>query len=355
MKIKNVEVWQEELKFTEPYTIAYETYSSSINIYVRIETNLGLSGFGCAAPDFHVTGETPETVYKTITEVLIPNLINNDPCRYIYLIEKLKKLSPKNPSALAAVDIALYDFLGKYAHLPVWKLLGGYRKKIATSVTIGIKSLRETMEDAEEYIKAGATILKLKGGLDVDADIEKLYKLREKYGRKLRLRFDANQGYSVDEALRFIKLQEDFIRLELLEQPVSSLNSRLFGKVTERSTIPIMADESILNLADAFHMVKHNFTDMINIKLMKTGGITEAMHINSVARAADIDVMTGCMDESALGIAAGLHFALSRPNVLYADLDSHFGLVNDPAAGIVKYKDGYLYPSSDDGFGWNGP
>jgi L-alanine-DL-glutamate epimerase-like enolase superfamily enzyme len=127
------------------------------------------------------------------------------------------------------------------------------------------------------------------------------------------------------------------------------------GNISRESSIPIMADESILGLTDAFHLMRHDLVDMINIKLMKTGGITDAIHINSIGRAAGVEVMVGCMDESALGIAAGLHLALSRPNIIYADLDGHFDLVNDPASNLLKFKNGYLYPNPGDGFGWNGP
>lgn len=354
MKITHVEIWKQVMPLKVPYTIAYDTYSSVTAVFIRIETDSGLSGFGTAAPDFHVTGETPESVFACLENSIKPFLLHKEALRYLYLADKIKKLIPKNRAARAAVDMALYDVLGKYARLPVWKLLGGFRKRIATSLTIGILPLNETLEMAEKYIKLGARILKLKGGISLDEDLEKLYKIREKFGNSIRLRFDANQGFSELDSFQFVKAIEE-ISIELLEQPVPIGNSVMMGNISRKSTTPIMADESILGLTDAFHLVRHNLIDMINIKLMKTGGLTDAIHINSVGRAAGVEVMVGCMDESALGIAAGLHLALSRPNIIYADLDGHFDVEDDPAENLLEFRKGYLYPNAGYGFGWNGP
>lgn len=353
MRIKSVTARVADLKLSEPYTIAYETVNSCQNVFLRIETNTGHTGFGCAAPDLQVTHETAETVMLGFRETVEPFLRGVDIFSYTRVLEELKLAlysSRPSSSCLAMVDMAFYDLMAKKAGEPLYRLLGGYRESIPTSITIGIMSVENTLKKAAEFRDKGFFIFKLKGGSNVDEDIEKILKLRETFGPQVELRFDANQGYSVADAIRFIDETED-ATVELLEQPTDRENEPSLQKISETIPVPVMADESLMTLKDAFRLTRHDRIDMINIKLMKTGGILEALHINSVAKAAGVEAMVGCMDESELAISAGLHFSLSRANIIYADLDGHLDLEEDPFAGCFSLKEGVLYPNDKPGLG----
>jgi L-alanine-DL-glutamate epimerase-like enolase superfamily enzyme len=338
------------MKLLEPYTIAYETIEKTTNIFIRLETNTGIVAYGCAAPDEPVTGETPSDVLEALREVAIPLLEGADPLRRLRLLLKLKQQIPDRPSARAAVDIALHDLLGKVAEQPLWRVMGGYRDRISTSITVGIMDVAETAARAREFVQKGFRAIKIKTGKNLEEDIERVFRVREAIGRGVALRCDANQGYTVSEAIEFVERTRS-AKIEILEQPTPKQQPDLMGRVVASAPMAVMADESLMSLRDAFSLARKGLADMVNVKLMKVGGIDEALQINAVALSARLEVMVGCMDESALAIAAGLHYALARPNVAYADLDGHLDLEGDLFAGTVILKNGYLYPKDAPGLG----
>ena len=148
MKITRLECWAHAMPLTEPYTIAYETIRHAVNVFLKVETDNGLAGWGCAAPDMAVTLETPEMVMTAFHDVIEPYLRGADPFHYARLLAELRKQLPYQPSALAMVDMMLFDLMAQKADEPLYKLLGGFRNCIATSITIGILPVAETVERA---------------------------------------------------------------------------------------------------------------------------------------------------------------------------------------------------------------
>jgi L-alanine-DL-glutamate epimerase-like enolase superfamily enzyme len=350
MPIRSLTVARLRMPLANPYTIAYETVVAAENILVRVRDERGRSGFGVAAPDEAVTGETLEASARAIDEVIRPHVVGTDPERVARLSVSLERLARKAPAARAAVEMAVWDLLGRRAGLPLYRLLGGFRTRIITSVTIGISSLRETLAEARERMGQGFQVLKIKGGRNVDEDVERLLRLRELVGPRIRLRFDANQAYTAEQALELVE-RTKAARLEVIEQPTPRDELRALRTVQRKSPIPVMADESILDLFDAFRLARGRLADLVNVKLMKVGGILPALSAISVGHSSGLSVMVGCMDESELGIAAGLAVALARPGVVAADLDGHLDLEGDPASGILRLTRGMLHPSPAPGLG----
>lgn len=353
MRITAVEAWREDLPLREPYRIAYETIDRCEVVFVRLLTDGSATGLGSGTPDPALTGETAADTLAAAEDVARPLLEGEDALRPGLHLERLRGRLAGRPAARAAVDLALHDLLGRAAGLPLWRLLGGYREAMPTSVTIGIVPADETVERARELVGRGFRCLKVKGGDDPEADADRMRRVREAVGEGIELRFDANQGYTVDGALLFVERTRD-VGIELLEQPTPAGEPDLLGRVTEAVHLPVMADESLLGLREAFRLARGEMVDMINIKLQKIGGIAEALRVNAVARAAGLETMVGCLDEPALGIAAGLAFGLASPNVAYADLDGHLDLAEDPTAGAVVLEDGLLRPTDLPGLGLEG-
>ncbi|MCB9743482.1 MAG: dipeptide epimerase [Alphaproteobacteria bacterium] len=350
MRISRVEVLRLPLTLREPYTIAYETISSAENVLLRLITERGHVGLGVAAPDEGVTGESLEICARALREVAEPLLHGADGARRMPLVEALNDALPGAPAARAAVDMALFDLLGKRAGMPVWRLLGGYRDHVHTSVTLFIEPPERAVARARDFVAQGFRALKIKGGQDVEEDIARVNAVRAAVGPQVELRYDANQGYSAEQAERFHHGTQE-VGLSVFEQPTPARELDLMRRVVGAVRAPVMADESVQTLADAFLFAHNEAMDMVNLKLAKVGGIDAALLINGVARAAGVEVMVGCMDEAALSIACGLAFALSRRNVELADLDGHLDFTDDPSAACVTLREGALWPSEAPGFG----
>ena len=321
MGIQQIEVYPVTLKYKEPFRIAAGASTESHNVIIKILTDYDVVGWGEASPSERVTGETAETVVK-ILDKIAPKLIGKCPLRIEQNVELMDSLVEGNPAAKAAIDMALHDILGKTARKPLFMLMGGYRTQVLTDVTLSIKSPKEMARDAVKAVKRGFKALKVKVGVNPAEDLERIKMIREAVGETVELRIDANQGWTPKQAIDVLNKMEKF-NIQFAEQPVPAEDLKGLIKVKRNSPIPIMADESVHSPEDALCLIQAEAVDLINIKLMKSGGILKGMKIAAVAESADIPCMVGCMGESDIGIAAGAHLAAAVKNIQYADLDSN--------------------------------
>jgi len=347
MRIARIETWREDIPLTRPYEIAFRRTDAVGNAFVRLIPEKGQAGLGCAAPEHHVTGETLDDCVAALDVAQLDWLQGADVRELPRLLRELAGHLPDAPAARAAIDMALHDLLARQLEIPLVRLLGQCHDQLPTSITIGIMSLEETLEEAREYWERGFRHLKVKTGQDVESDISRLQALRERYGQQIHIRVDPNQGYDETALLHFLKETAD-CNLEFVEQPLPVAHDmRALPRWVQDQ---LAADESLLSPDDALRLAAPpRACGIFNIKLMKCGGLGPARRIGEMGELAGIDLMWGCMDESRISIAAALHAALAAPNTRYLDLDGHLDLASDPARGGFSLEKGQLRPSMGPG------
>ncbi len=351
MKIKSIKSWAADLGNTKPYTIAFKTVDEVNNAFVEITLDNGLTGIGAGNPSEYVTGEYFESCVDTLKESNISFLVGRDIRELNQLAYEVWQKFPKNPAARAALDIALHDAFTKYLGVPLVKFLGQKIQSLPTSNTIGIKNVEETLKEAQEYGERGFRVLKVKLGIDLEEDIERMVKLREKFGKKFIIRIDANQGYTSEKTIEFYN-KTKHLDIELIEQPLPAKEIDAMKELPNNIRKIIAADESLLTPQSAMALVKPPLaTGIFNIKLMKCGGISQALKIADIGAHEGVELFWGCNDESIISITAALHAAFACANTKYIDLDGSLDLARDVVKGGFILKDGMMYCSDKPGLG----
>jgi len=350
-KIKDIRVWSADLGNTKPYTIAFKTVDQVRNAFVEITLDTGLTGIGSGNPSEYVVGENLSQCLEALHESNLEFLLGKDIRELNQLQFEVWKKFPRNPSARAALDIALYDLFTKYLGIPLVRYLGQKITFMPTSNTIGIKNVDETLREASDYIANGFKILKVKLGKDLDEDIERLVKLREKFGSEIVIRIDANQGYDAAQTMQFYQ-RTTALNIELIEQPLPAKAVTEMKALPEHVRARVAADESLITPKDALELVKPpRAAGIFNIKLMKCGGVSQALKIADIAQAENVDLFWGCNDESIVSITAALHAAFACANTKYIDLDGSLDLGRDVVTGGFILKNGVMYCSEEPGLG----
>jgi L-Ala-D/L-Glu epimerase len=308
-----------ELTLSTPFRIAREVQYTAPNVVAEL-TYRDYTGYGEAAPSAYY-GENTETV--NIALAAFADKLGDDPFLLEEILQNLEKTIRLHPSAKAAIDMALYDLVGKILGVPVYRLLGLNAAKAArTSFTIGIDTPAEMAKKARQA--SNYPILKIKVG--TKNDIENLKAIRDVSSAIIRV--DANTGWTPKEAIKNIEALVPY-NIEFVEQPVLAHDLAGLKMVRDNSPLPIIADESCVSIHDIPRLSE--CVDGVNLKLMKHGGIHTVLKMIHTARAHHLQVMLGCMIESSLAITAAAHLT---PLVDYADLDGHLLIKDDPYRGV---------------------
>jgi L-Ala-D/L-Glu epimerase / N-acetyl-D-glutamate racemase len=336
-------------RLREGYRIAGHRFDAADMVLLRLTTSDGRTGHGCAAPFEEVTGESPAASLAALTGELLPLARASDAGDVAGVLDRAAAVAPGAPAARAALDMALHDLWARREGVPLYRLLGAARRRILTSVTLGIEDdLRTSVEAGRRRIAEGFRVLKVKTGERWEQDAALVRALREALGPGILLRADANQGYDEQDAARFLRAVEP-LGLELLEQPTPAGDEAALARLGRSTSIPIMADEALVSETDAERLTASRAATLFNVKLMKCGGIRPGLAIARRAAAAGLGVMVGCNDESRVAIAAGLHLALAAPGDVRADLDGDLDLQDDVARGGFRLRDGWLEPFEEPG------
>jgi L-alanine-DL-glutamate epimerase-like enolase superfamily enzyme len=268
----------------------------------------------------------------------------------------LERDFPKAPAARAACDMALWDLVGLELGVPLVELFGRCHRELPTSVTIGIAPTDAALSSAGTYLEQGFRALKVKIGHDVEAEIDRLRRLRALAGPEVGIRVDANEGYDRAGLRRFLDGTGD-LALELCEQPLRRGEEPALRSFPADARAQIAADESVHGLDDAGALVAEPrpYGSFV-LKLMKCGGVSAASRIAHLAEGAGVGLMWGCNDESRISIAAALHVAFASPATRWLDLDGSFDLASDLAEGGFVLERGLLRTAPGPGLGvvWTG-
>ena len=355
MKITEVRLGRLHAPLRVPFKTALRSVDRVEDILVELHTDTGAVGYGEAPPTGPITGDTAGGIIGAVRELIAPALIGQEVDNFEAVAARVQKAGVHNTSAKAAVDMALWDLYGQLHGIPVHKLLGGARRQLVTDITISVNPPEQMAADARDAVARGYDCLKVKVGADPALDTARLAAVRAAVGDGVCIRIDANQAWSPRQAVRILnEMQDKGLALELVEQPVPADDLEGLAYVTRHSWVPVMADESVFSPADALRIMQHRAADFINIKLMKCGGLTNALRIAAAAEVYGVECMIGCMLEAKVAVNAAVELACARSIITRVDLDGPVLCSVDPVVGGAQFDEKVITVSDAPGMGIGG-
>ena len=352
MKITAVRLGKISVPLRTPFKTALRTVSSVEDVIVEIHTDCGRIGYGEAPPTGPITGDTTLAIIGAIQDHISKAIIGRDVDDFEDVLQAVQKSVIGNTSAKAAVDMALWDLYGQLYNIPVYKLMGGARKNITTDITISVNDPDIMVRDSLIALDRGYDCLKMKVGINPDLDVARLKAVRQAVGNDVTIRIDANQAWTPKQAVKILNsMQEQGLQIELVEQPVHAHDLEGMKYVTDRSYVPVLADESLYSPADAATILRMGAADLLNIKLMKCGGLYNALKICTMAEVYGVECMIGCMLEAKISVNAAVHLACAKKVITKVDLDGPVLCSEDPILGGAVFNEKDITISDGPGLG----
>ena len=353
MKITEVRLGMLRVPLKTPFKTALRTVDTVEDIVVSIHTDTGNVGYGEAPATAVITGDTHGSIIEVIRRLIGPRLIGMEVADLNSILQLIHGCAERNTSAKAAVEIAIYDLWAQLYGAPLYRMLGGGDPAITTDLTISVDYIDKMVADSLSAVERGFESLKIKVGKEINVDLERVKAIYAAVEGRALLRLDANQGWTAKQAVYAIRTLEDAgVQLELVEQPVKARDIAGLKFVTERVHTPIMADESVFGPSEVIELLRQQAADIINIKLMKTGGISNAIRAADIAALYDVECMIGCMIETSISVAAAVHLAVAKSNIIRkVDLDGPSLCAFDPVDGGVDFNESEISISDAPGLG----
>ena len=353
MKITDVRLGMVRVPLKTPFKTALRTVDTVEDLIVSIHTDTGHVGYGEAAATAVITGDTHGSMIEAIGKVIAPRLVGEDVANLNRIVRLVQTALERNTSAKAAVEIAVYDLWAQLYEAPLYRMLGGGEPVITTDITISVDHIDKMVSDSLSAVERGFESLKIKVGKDIGLDVERVKAIHAAVEGRALLRLDANQGWTAKQAVHAMHALEDAgVHLELLEQPVRAQDIAGLKYVSDRVKTPVMADESVFGPLQVIELIEQRAADIINIKLMKTGGISNAVRIADIAALYGVECMIGCMIETSISVAAAVHVAIAKSDVITkVDLDGPSLCAFDPVDGGVTFNESEISVSEAPGLG----
>jgi o-succinylbenzoate synthase len=356
MKITAIRFAKLEVPLKTPFKTALRTVQNISDLVVIIETDSGILGYGAAPATPVITGDTHGSVFYAIDKIIGPQILGRHIEDLNVICHTIQHAMVGNSSAKAALEIAIYDLWAKYFNAPLYKLLGGGKAHLRTDVTISVDHVDKMLADANLALSQGFDILKIKIGTDIENDIARVWAIYQEINKRASLRLDVNQGWSAKQTVYALqKLEHMGVELELIEQPVKSNDMDGLRYISQRITTPIMADESAFSPLQVVELIRTGAADIINIKLMKSAGLSQAIKIADLAELHNIPCMIGCMLEGSISVAAAAHLASAKASsISLIDLDGPTLGQYDPVVGGVSFEHSHIHLGQGPGLGIEG-